>query len=419
MGFDHETIAQTKSNEQKAETNHIRDCNNLHSSLRLAAMTATTTDRNLEIISLPRNPANSLRFLKVSYAIYGKDPNWVAPLLSDMKLVFADKNPLFQEAEMALWIARRNGRDVGRIAGILDRRASKDANDKMAFFGFFECVDDAAISRALFKAVFDWARQKGAKRIQGPMNPTTNDECGLLVDRFDSPPVFMMTYNPRYYLPLIESEGLVKTKDLLAYRIDLSTLPMERLTRIAEKVRARNPNLTFRPVRRKTLEQDLGKVNEVYNAAWQANWGFVAMSQAELDFMAARLKPLFAEGLVWLEEAVEKPVGFLLAMPDYNVAIQPLGGRLMTPKLLGFVPYLLGWKCPPRARVLTLGVVEGYRGRGLEAVMLIEGLKVGFGLGFTEAEASWILEDNVMMCRLLETVQGKVYKTYRIYEKAI
>jgi hypothetical protein len=382
-------------------------------------MTAATTDRNVEIVSLPRNSANALRFLKVSYGIYGDDPNWVAPLLDDLKLVFADKNPLFQEAEMALWVARRNGQDVGRIAGILDQRMTRNGSDKTAFFGFFECVNDAAVSRALFEAVFDWARAKGARRIQGPMNPTTNDECGLLVDGFDSPPVFMMTYNPRYYVNLIEAEGLAKTKDLLAYRIDLATLPMDRLTRIAAKVRARNPKLTFRAVRRKTLEQDLGKVNEVYNAAWQDNWGFVAMTQAELDFMAARLKPLFKEGLVWLVEAGERPVGFLLAMPDYNVAIQPLGGRLLTPKLLGFIPYLLGWKCPPRARVLTLGMVEHFRGKGLEAVMLIEGLKVGFDLGFTEAEASWILKDNIMMCRLLETVQGKVYKTYRIYEKTI
>jgi hypothetical protein len=223
----------------------------------LVTMTATTTEQNVEIVSLPRNPANSLRFLEVSYNIYNGDPNWVAPLLGDLKLVFDDKNPLFHEAEMALWIARKNGRDVGRIAGILDRRATKDPADKMAFFGFFECIDDPAISRALFKVVFDWARQKGAKRMQGPMNPTTNDECGLLVDGFDSPPVFMMTYNPRYYIGMMESEGMVEAKDLLAYRIDLSTLPMDRLSRIAKKVRERNPELVFRPVRKKTLEQDL------------------------------------------------------------------------------------------------------------------------------------------------------------------
>ena len=382
-------------------------------------MTATTPGHNLEIIPLSRARSDVLRFLKVSYGIYGDDPNWVAPLLSDLQKVFADENPLFAHAEMVLWVARRDGRDVGRIAGVLDENHNRTQPEKSAFFGFFECVDDPAVSRELFATVLEWARQKGARRVQGPMNPTTNDECGLLVDGFGSPPVFMMTYNPPYYSKLIEAEGFAKAKDLLAFRIDLATLPMERLTRLAAKVRQRNAGLSFRPVRRKTLEQDLAKVNEVYNAAWQDNWGFVAMTDAELDFMAARLKPLFTEGLVWLVEAGDEPVGFLLALPDYNVAIQPLRGRLLTPKLLGFIPYLLGWKCPPRSRVLTLGVKEHYRGKGLEAVMLFEGLKVGFGLGFTEAEASWILEDNVMMCRLLETVGGKVYKTYRIYERAV
>jgi hypothetical protein len=251
------------------------------------------------------------------------------------------------------------------------------------------------------------------------MNPTTNDECGLLVHGFNSPPVFMMTYNPRYYVSLVEAEGFGKAKDLLAFHIDLATIPMERLSRIAAKVKARNPELAFRPVLRKTLAQDLVKVKEVYNTAWEDNWGFVPMTEAEMDFMAARLKPLLMEGLIWLAEAGTEPVGFLLALPDYNIPLQPLKGRLLTPKLLGFIPYLLGWKCPPRTRVLTLGMKEKYRAKGLESVMLIEGLRVGMAAGVRESEASWILEDNVMMCRVLEAIGGKPDKRYRIYEKGI
>src|SRR4029077_12216473 len=170
----------------------------------------------------------------------------------------------------------------------------------------------------------DWARSKGMKRLLGPMNPTTNDECGLLVEGFDSSPVFMMTYNPRYYVSLVEGEGLGKAKDLLAFHIDLAKIPMDRLSRIGAKVRARNRDLAFRPVRRKTLAQDIVKVKEVYNAAWQDNWGFVPMTDAEVDFMGARLKPLLMEGLIWLAESDTEPVGFLLAMPDYNVALKPL-----------------------------------------------------------------------------------------------
>ncbi|HNR69807.1 MAG TPA: GNAT family N-acetyltransferase [Verrucomicrobiota bacterium] len=373
---------------------------------------------DLQIVPLSRRPREVLRFLKVSYGIYEGDPNWVAPLLMDLKKVFTDANPLFEHAVMQLWVATRGGRDVGRIAGIIDRNHNRLAAEPAAFFGFFESVDDPAVSHGLFAAVADWARQAGLPRLLGPMNPTTNDECGLLVEGFDSPPVFMMPYNPRYYVALMEKAGWRKAKDLLAFYMDLAKIPMERLSRIAEKIRQRNPELRFRPVRRKTLTTDLAKVKEVYNAAWEDNWGFVPMTDAEIDFMAARLSPLLMEGLVWLAEAGNEPVGFLLALPDYNLALQPLRGRLLTPRVLGFLPYVWGWKCPPRTRVITLGVKEKYRARGLESAMLIEGLKVGMAAGVTESEASWILEDNVAMCRVLEAIGGRVYKTYRLYERA-
>jgi GNAT superfamily N-acetyltransferase len=368
---------------------------------------------------LTRRPAEVMRFLKVSYDLYRHDPLWVAPLLDDLKKVFTDANPLLDHAEMQLWVAVRDGRDVGRIAAILDRSHVETHHDPAAFFGFFECVNEPAVSRALFAAADDWARSKGLKRLLGPMNPTTNDECGLLVKGHDTPPYFMMPHNPRYYEDLVLADGFSKAKDLIAFRIDLSKCPLERLGRIADKVKRRHPELSFRPVRRKTLMADLGKVKEVYNAAWEANWGFVPMTDAEIDFLARRLKPLFMEGLVWLAEVGAEPVGFLLALPDYNVALKPLRGRLLTPRLLGFLPYLLRWKYPPRCRVMTLGVKERYRGKGLESVMLTEGFRVGLGVGFTEAEASWILEDNVMMCRVIETMGGEPYKIYRLYERAV
>jgi hypothetical protein len=373
----------------------------------------------IQTVPLSRSSRDVKRFLEVSYDIYAHDPLWVAPLLMDLEKVFTDANPLFQHATIQLWVARRDGRDVGRIAGLVDQHYNRCAKEPAAFFGFFESMNDAAVSRRLFQAVSDWAGQVGQRRLLGPMNPTTNDECGLLVEGFDSSPVFMMPYNPRYYADLLEAEGFCKAKDLLAFNIDLATLPMDRLRRIAAKVKARSPGLAFRSVTRKTLGRDLVKVKEVYNAAWQDNWGFVPMTDAEMDFMAARLKPMLTEGLIWLAESGAEPVGFLLAMPDFNVAFKPLQGRLLTPKLLGFIPYLLGWKCPPRTRVLTLGVKNQFRAKGIETAMLIEGLNVGFQLGVRESEASWILEDNVMMCRILEAIGGRVYKKYRIYDKEI
>jgi hypothetical protein len=374
---------------------------------------------NIEIVPLSRDPGGVARFLNLSYSIYRGDPHWVAPLLMDLKQVFTDANPLFDHARMQLWVAHRHGRDVGRIAGIVDDNYNRGADQPAAFFGFFESVNEPAVSSRLFGAVSGWARAAGLKRLIGPMNPTSNDECGLLIEGFDSAPVFMMTYNPAYYVPLVEAEGYRKAKDLLAFHIDLAKLPMDRLTRIGTKVKQRNPNLAFRPVLRKTLNQDIGKIKEVYNSAWQANWGFVPMTDDEVNFMAARLKPLLMEGLIWLAEAGNEPVGFLLALPDYNVAFKPLNGKLLTPRVFGFLPYLLGWKRPARTRVLTLGVKEAYRGKGLESALLIEGLRVGFEAGVTESEASWILEDNVMMCRMLEAIGGRVYKTYRLYEKGL
>jgi hypothetical protein len=373
----------------------------------------------LRIEALARRPAQVSRFLQVSYGIYNGDPHWVAPLLMDLKKVFTDENPMFEHAQMQLWVARQGDRDVGRIAGIIDDSYNRVSKEAGAFFGFFESVNSAEVSRSLFAAVRDWAQQKGMKQVLGPMNPTTNDECGLLIEGFDSPPVFMMTYNPKYYVALLETEGFRKAKDLLAYMIDLSGIPMDRLRRIAAKVRQRNPELSFRPVLRKTLLQDIAKIKEIYNSAWEHNWGFVPMTDAEVDFLADRLKPLMMEGLIWLVEAGAEPIGFLLALPDFNIPLQPLLGRLLTPRVLGFLPYLLGWKRLPRTRVLTLGVKEKYRGRGLESAMLIEGLKVGFDAGVRESEASWILEDNVMMRRMLEAIGGKVYKQYRIYEREV
>ncbi len=373
----------------------------------------------LQIVPCSRSPREVSRFLNVSYGIYNGDPHWVAPLLLDLEKVFTEANPLFQHAEMQLWIARREGRDVGRIAGILDHNHNGAHKENSAFFGFFECENDPQTSRQLFAAVQTWARQKGVRRLLGPMNPTTNDECGLLVDGFDSPPQLMMTYNPRYYVDLITTEGFVKAKDLLAYHINVAGIPRERLERIATKTRQRSPQFRFTAVRRKTLSADLVKIKEVYNAAWQDNWGFIPMTDAEIDFLAARLKPLLVEGLVWIAETPGETVGFMITLPDYNEALKPLRGRLNTPKIFGLVPYALGRKMPSSCRVVTLGVKAAYRNRGVEAVMLAEGLMTSLRLGFKTAEASWILEDNIMMRRLLKPFGGRVYKTYRIYERVV
>ncbi|MBP7949542.1 MAG: hypothetical protein KA004_07790 [Verrucomicrobiales bacterium] len=373
----------------------------------------------IQIVPLPRHASGVRRFLNVGGGIYRDDPHWVAPLWMDMKKVFSAGNPLFQHAEMQLWVAVRGGKDVGRIAGIVDAEHNRVQRDCAAFFGFFESQNDPAIARKLVACVENWARHKGLQRILGPMNPTANDECGVLIDGFNAPPVLMMTYNPPWYGPLLEHAGLRKAKDLLAYVLDIGRGPRERLEKLAARAKSRHPDLILRPITKKNLAADLGKIKTIYNAAWEKNWGFVPMSDGEIDFMAARLKPLLSIELSWLLEIAGEPAGFLLILPDFNVAFKPLRGRLLHGGLFKALPYLLNWKRPEMIRVLTLGVIEKFRGAGLESVLLAEGLRAAADAGFTRAEASWVLEDNLMMNRIMEVFGGTVYKTYRIYDKPL
>jgi hypothetical protein len=366
-----------------------------------------------------RDRAGIRRFLRVPYRIYRGDRNWVAPLLSDLTKVFTEANPLFGHAEMKLWIAERDGRDVGRVAGVIDRMHNEFHRERTAFFGFFECENDFDVAQELLAAVRAWAAKRGMTRILGPMNPTTNDECGLLVEGFDSPPVLMMTYNPRYYLDLLERAGMSKAKDLLAYHIEIREKPLERLGRLASGFARREKHLTVRPIRKRRLKEDLVKIKEVYNAAWEDNWGFVPMTDADIDFMAARLKPLLVEDLVLLAETPAEPVGFMMSLPDFNEPMRALRGHLLSPAVFGFLASLAGWTTPRMTRLITLGIKKGYRARGIDAVMFEKSLRAMLAAGFKECEISWILEDNVMVQRPIDLFEGRVYKRYRIYEAPV
>jgi GNAT superfamily N-acetyltransferase len=369
------------------------------------------------LVRLGRTRREVRRFLAVSEAVYRGDPHWVAPLVMDLEKVFSDRNPFFAHAEMELWVATRAGQDVGRIAAIEDRLYNQRQDVPAAFFGFYEALPDAEISQALFGAAFEWARDRGFRRVLGPMNPSSNDECGLLVKGFGCPPVFMMPYNPECYVAQVEAAGFRKAKDLIAFHIDLANSPTRRLARVGARLQKRQGNVTFRPIRRRTLNEDLAKVKEVYNDAWEENWGFAPMTDAEIDFMADRLKMVLLEGLVWLAETPTEPVGFLLALPDFNQALKPLRGRLLSPGFFRFLPYLAGWKRPSTVRVVVLGVKERFRNRGIEAAMLAEGLKTGERAGFKDCEASWVLEDNEKVRRVIELFGGAPYKIYRLYER--
>ena len=370
---------------------------------------------------ISRSKRDLARFFDVADRIYASDPNWVPPLRDDLAKVFSEKNPFFRHAEMQLFVASRGGRDAGRIAAILDRNHNDFHGEKTAFFGFFESENDQAVATRLFDAAVGWARQRGMEVLRGPANPSLNDEAGLLVEGFDRPPVLMMTYNPRYYLDLVERAGFHKAKDLLAYWFDIGPEPLARLVRLNERFRKRAMNIEIRKVSKRGLMADLPKIRDVYNAAWEKNWGFVPMTAEEMDFMAARLKPLVDEDFLFLAEARRpdgslEPIAFLLALPDYNAAIQPLRGRLLP---LGWLRFLLGVRKIKTLRVLTLGIKKEYRLRGIQSIIFEEGLRASLKRGLTGCEISWLLEGNDLIINSVRLWGGHLYKTYRLYDKPI
>jgi len=382
-------------------------------------MAGTAALADLRLVELARDPSGMARFLRVPHDVYRGDAHWVAPILSDRKKVLSDENPFFAHARMALWVAARGGRDVGSIAAIVDDHHNARHREATAFFGFFESVNEPAVSRLLFGAVRAWARRLGMTRLVGPMNPSINEECGLLVEGFDTPPVLMMTYNPPYYPGLCEDAGLTPCKDLFAYRVALDDSRMARLERLAARALERVPGVTIRPIDKRALPRDLAKVQEVYNAAWEDNWGHVPMTPAEVDFMAKRLTPLIDEELILLAESPAEPLAFIIALPDHNEALGRLRGRLLSPRLLLALPYLVGIRRPRMVRVIAMGIKPAYRKRGLDAALFARCLRAMLRAGFEAAEVSWVLDDNVLMRRIGEMFGGTLYKTYRLYEGPI
>jgi hypothetical protein len=322
---------------------------------------------------------------------------------------------------MQLFVARRGSADVGRIAAIVDRAHNEFHGEKTAFFGFFESENDPEVAGLLFDAATLWAKERRMTTLRGPANPSLNDEAGLLVEGFDSPPVFMMAYNPPFYPALVEGAGFRKAKDLLAYWFDVGPGPLERLARLTDRLRRNEPDVVVRAITKKTLFADLPKVREVYNSAWEKNWGFVPMTAQEMEFMARRMKPLLDEEFAFLgerrrEDGSLEPIAFLLAMPDYNVAVAATKGRLLP---FGWLKFLLAQKKIKTLRVLTLGIKSEYRMRGINAVMFESGLRASLKRGLTGVEVSWLLEDNDLVIRAVKMWGGRLYKTYRIYERAI
>jgi hypothetical protein len=369
---------------------------------------------NIERVS---DKAGLDRFITFPWRIYAGNKNWTPPLVSDMKFILGDKNPFFHHAEAAYFLARKGHEDVGRIAAVIDRNHINIHNEQAGFFGFFECRNDAAAAGALLDAASAWLRERDIETMRGPMNPSANDECGFLLEGYDQPPMIMMTYTPPYYHELMERCGLAKAKDLYAYiSVIREVSAVARLERLAAATYAKLPGLVVRPASMKNFQKELEAVKDIYNSAWSHNWGFVPMTDEEIESLAKRLKPLIEPELLIMAEVNNEPAGFFLAIPDYNQVLSKLDGKL---GLIGLLKFLWYTRTISDIRVLTMGVKEQYRKKGIEGMLYLESFKAAMRKGYERAEMSWVLEDNTLMQKGCMLMGGKLYKKYRIYEKKI
>jgi len=365
-------------------------------------------------IKTVQNSKELMQFIKLPWKIYQNDPNWVPPLIMDRKkLLDRKKNPFFKHSEMEMFLAYKEGELVGRIAGITNENHNKFQEDNVGFFGFFESIDDQEVNTALFERVKDWLRGKGKDGMLGPMNPSTNDEAGLLVEGFDTPPYVMMCHNPVYYQKLLEDYGLKKAKDLYAWYLDIRNYNIpERLLNIAEKSKARY-NISLRNLKIKDIQSELKLVLEVYNNAWSKNWGFVPMTTEEILHAANDLKQIADEDFLLLAEKDGKPVGFSVTLPNINeILINIRNGKLLP---TGLFKLLTGMKKIRNVRVVMLGVVKDLQKAGLGSIFYVETLRRAMERGLDGGEMSWILEDNYPMNSAIEMFGSKCHKTYRIY----
>lgn len=356
------------------------------------------------------------RFLLFPWRIYQDDPNWVPPLLVDVKeKLNPKKNPFFEHARRELFLARRNGQVVGRIAGIIDDHHNSFHSEKVVFFGLYESVNDVEVARTLLEAVADWGKQQGMEILRGPMNLSMNDECAFLLEGFDSPPVIMMPYNPPYYLDLMEKCGLVKAKDLYAFFMSRNHAEAEKVRLIIEK-KERESTVTLRKVEKKTIDEDIRKIQYVYNHAWEKNWGFVPWTDKEMAYMAEKLKKIADLDLVILAEDKGKPVGFAFGLPNYNEILKRMNGRLTPLSILKFFYYR---KRIEGMRALVFGILKEYRQTGLSYLLYAALERNAIRKGYKWGELSWQLEDNEPVNRFNLSLGGRIYKKYRIYEKRI
>jgi GNAT superfamily N-acetyltransferase len=358
-------------------------------------------------------------FIKFQWQIYANDPAWVPPLIIERK-TFLDRkhHPFYRHGDAALFLARKNGEIAGRIMASDDPNYNSLHETNVGCFGLFECIDDHEVAAALFDAGASWLRNRGRSEIMGPIDYSTNYVCGLLIDGFQFPPTILTAHNPPYYRELIESCGFTKAKDWYAWWFADPSKAVTQLRRLATRFQ-RHGSVTIRPANLKNIRDESRRLREIYNQAWAKNWGFVPFTEPEIQFMTKELKPLLMPGFGWIAESGNEPVGFALGLPDINVVLRDLDGRLTRFGVpTGLIKLLLYKKQIKKGRLIALGVVEKYRRAGIAEVLVLRVVEETMVKRGITGELSMTLEDNYMINRFLEAIGAERYKTYRIYTRS-
>lgn len=372
---------------------------------------------------LPVSSSRDLRrFVDLPWQIYdrARHPQWVPPLrLAVRDALDTRENPFYRTADRQLFLAARNGKLVGRIAAIENRAHNAFHGDRVGFFGFFEAQEDQETANALVGAASDWLRTRGLDTMRGPMNPSTNHECGLLVNGFDSHPVIMTTWNPRYYASLLEGAGLSKAKDLLAYWISLvgeNPFELPERYRVHAQRALRGKSLVFREISLRDFDREVELCWEIYNSAWEKNWGFFPMSKESFLHEAKVLRYIIDPRFAFIAEVNGDPAGFLIIVPDYHHAFKAIGNGRLLPT--GIFKLLSAKRQLRQGRIMILGIKAEYRRRGIFALFADEMFRRGKEHGWTGGEASWILEDNDALNRPMAAMGATEYRRWRIYDKS-
>jgi GNAT superfamily N-acetyltransferase len=355
------------------------------------------------------------QFLELPWQINRADPNWMPPLRpNQQELVGYKRHPFYDEAEAQTFLALADGKPVGRVAAIVNHAHNRLHKENRGFFGFFECVDDQETAAALFEAARGWLGQKGMTALRGPMNPSMNYECGLLIEGFETPPFFMMTHNLPYYQRLIEGCGFQKVEDMFAFCCHVSMLGTldNKLAFIVDECKSRF-DIKLRRMDRSRFEREVRLFLNIYNQSLVGTWGFVPLSESEIEHLAASMKHLIVPEMTTVAEIDGRPVGAQFGLLDYNPRIKQIDGRLFP---FGFIRLLWNKKAIKRVRLVSTNVIPEYQKWGLGLVVASRVVPEVLAWGIQEVEFSWVLESNKLSYGTLKRGGAQITKRYRLFD---